>query len=80
MSAVDFPDSVTWAQVTEALRALGIDHLVDDAEVGLSLRELHLMPGELEVTVIRTRAAIRINEASTVTARIGVEIPGRGPT
>jgi hypothetical protein len=80
MSAVDFPDSVTWAQVKEALRALGIDHLVDDAEVGLSLRELHLMPGELEVTVIRTRAAIRINEASTVTARIGVEIPGRGPT
>jgi hypothetical protein len=71
VSFVDVPDDVSGEQITAALVALGIGHLENDTENGLILREVHLIPGGVEVVLLRIRAAIFSNEGSTITARIG---------
>lgn len=65
MSAFDIPDDVTPEQVTAALEALGLGHLES------SLQEVHLVPGGVEVVLLRRGAAVFVDDASKVRATIG---------
>jgi hypothetical protein len=70
VSNIKLPDWVTIEMVRDALRALSLDHLENDPEQGIALREVHITNDGVEVVMFRTGPPYG-NDSSTVVARIG---------
>jgi hypothetical protein len=70
VSSVNIPEHYTREQVTEALRALGLDHLENDTEQGLALQEVHMTPDGIRLVILRKSRPFG-NESSKVYATIG---------
>jgi hypothetical protein len=70
VSSIKVPDWVTTEMVREALRALSLDHLENDREQGIALREVHITNDGVEVVMFRMGPPFG-NDSSTVVARIG---------
>jgi uncharacterized protein YpmS len=70
VSSIKVPDWVTVEMVRDALRALSLDHLENDTEQGIAIREVHITNDGVEVVMFRMGPPFGV-DASTVVARIG---------